>query len=312
MSLARMLVLRSIVVNGGALLWGSYLWRSGVHPALAIFAAIAVEPALQALLLAPQFITGALKDKRRGPRLGPCKALRLWARETWICWRMFGGYMPYRSRFAEPRITHNPATPALLLIHGYVCNRAVWKPLLNSKTLRDCNVATLNLEPVFAPLDNYAASIHRAIEDLRQRSGATQVTLVCHSMGGLAARTYLRQYGVKLVQGVITLATPHQGTWFARFGFGFNAQQMRTGSPYLAQLARDSARHAELFTCIGSCDDNLIVPRAGLWLQGAENIVVEEIGHLSMVAAPATYALLAAQVNAAPSHASSSASHDLR
>lgn len=293
MSLARLLILRSIVVNGMALLLGLYLWRSGAHPAFAVLAAVAVEPTLQALLLAPQFITGALKDKLPGPRLSPWAALRLWGRETWICWRMFGWYLPYRSRFAEPRITHNPATPAVLLIHGYVCNRAVWRPLLASKTLSHCNVATLNLEPVFAPIDNYAASIHRAIEDLRQRSGASHVTLVCHSMGGLAARTYLRQYGARLVRRVITLATPHQGTWFARFGFGFNAQQMQTGSPYLAQLARDTARHAELFTCIGSNDDNLIVPRAGLWLQGAENIVIEKTGHLTLIAAPATYAFLA-------------------
>lgn len=303
MSLARMLIVRSIVVNGGALLLGTYLWRHGVHPALAVFAAIAVEPALQALLITPQFITGAFKDKRPGARLGLWAALRLWIREVWLCWRMFGWQMPYRSRFAEPRITHNPVTPAVLLIHGYLCNRAVWKPLLDSKALSHCNVATLNLEPVFAPLDNYAASIHRAIEDLRQRSGATQVTLICHSMGGLAARTYLRQYGVRLVRRVITLSTPHQGTWFARCGFGFNAQQMRSGSPYLAQLARDSARHAELFTCVGSCDDNLIIPRTSLWMkgkgmEGAENIVVEEIGHLSLIASPATYALLAARMNA--------------
>jgi triacylglycerol esterase/lipase EstA (alpha/beta hydrolase family) len=54
--------------------------------------------------------------------------------------------------------------------------------------------------------------VDKAVADLRQRTGAAQVALVCHSMGGLVARAYLRAYGDEAVACVVTLGSPHRGT----------------------------------------------------------------------------------------------------
>lgn len=51
-----------------------------------------------------------------------------------------------------------------------------------------------------------------------ERKGADEITLVCHSMGGVAARLYLKDNSIgnpdakKKIKCVITLATPHHGT----------------------------------------------------------------------------------------------------
>ena len=52
-----------------------------------------------------------------------------------------------------------------------------------------------------ATLSKYAS----AVEKLRRETGAARITLVCHSMGGLAARTYLRRHGHHAVQRLIVL-----------------------------------------------------------------------------------------------------------
>lgn len=50
------------------------------------------------------------------------------------------------------------------------------------------------------------------IDQARERSGAAQVVLVAHSMGGLVARSYLQSSGYRNdVARLITLGTPHRG-----------------------------------------------------------------------------------------------------
>lgn len=235
------------------------------------------------LLLAVEFTTGALIDHRAGRRLGPWAAIRLWWQETWTSWRMFDIHMPFFANFAEPPLQPDPSRPAVLLIHGFACNRAVWKPLLDSGLLAGCNVATINLEPVWGAIDTYGPVIRDAVHRLRTASGAARVTLVCHSMGGLAARVYLRDFGADAVKRVVTVATPHAGTVFAKFGYSLNTRQMRRGSDFLRELGLATAPMAGHFVCIGSRDDNLIVPRASVWLPGAQHLTVERVGHLAML-----------------------------
>ena len=177
-------------------------------------------------------------------------------------------------------MVRDPARPAVLLVHGYMCNRAVWRgwlPRLSSTA----NVATLNLEPVFGPIEGYAGRIAQAVERLREASGAPQVTIVAHSMGGLATRAYLRSHGTSAVCRVITVATPHYGTVFARLGLGCNARQMRPDSDFLRAL--NAAPEPVPFVCVAASDDNLIVPRASPLLSGWPSIRIERVGHLAML-----------------------------
>jgi triacylglycerol esterase/lipase EstA (alpha/beta hydrolase family) len=140
----------------------------------------------------------------------------------------------------------------------------------------------VNLEPVFGPVERYADVVRDAIEKLRAATGAERITLVGHSMGGLAARTYLRHHGHHAVQRVVTIDTPHHGTLFATLGRGSNARQMRNACEFVRALGRDD--EPVDFVCFASQHDNLIVPRNNQVLAGAEAVWFEEIGHLAMLA----------------------------
>lgn len=249
-----------------------------------------------ALVLAIELVVGAIVDPRT-PRAALVHALRVWLGETGCSLRVFAWRQPFASGFAEPPLVRDPDRPAVLLIAGYVCNRAVWKPLIDSNALAHCNVATVNIEPVFGSIDLYADEIDAAVHRLQQATGAAQVVLVCHSMGGIAARAYLRKHGDGAVEQIITLASPHHGTVFGLLGHGANARQMAKGCEYLTSLAgAETVERRRRFTCIATADDNLVVPRTSPLLPDARHHMMDGVGHLALLEDERAWRLIAAAI----------------
>ena len=229
--------------------------------------------------------------------LGWARHIRLWLGEIAAAWSVFLFWMPLE-RLLMPRdcpppaggaasATGGPAHLPILLIHGYVNNAgALWR-LWKTLCRKGFSVHTLNLEPVYGSIDQYAALIEARIAAICAASGAAQVTLVCHSMGGLAARAYLRHCAVRRVEPrmakLITLGSPHHGTLLARIERSANGGQMRPHSAWLAALAahEQSAWPCPLIS-IYSLDDNIVVPASSARLNGARNIELAGIGHISL------------------------------
>ncbi|MFN9029203.1 MAG: esterase/lipase family protein [Betaproteobacteria bacterium] len=250
------------------------------------------------LVLAIELLVGALADPRR-PRTSFAHVLRVWLGESIVSLRAFGWRQPFAAGFAEPPRLHDPRRPAVLLIAGYVCNRAAWTGLLRSGLLSKYNVATVNLRPVFGSIDLYAEEIHAAVEALRAETGAQRVILVGHSMGGLAARAYLRRHGSEAVVRVITLATPHHGTIFGALGHGANAREMRKDCKYLTTLAgAETAALRRRFVCIATLDDNLVVPRTSPLMPDAEHHLLDGVGHLALIEDPRAWRLIVQAIEA--------------
>jgi pimeloyl-ACP methyl ester carboxylesterase len=214
--------------------------------------------------------------------------VRLWVGEVLAAWSLFVVAMPFeRWLFARDRVGAQVGRVPVLLIHGYVNNAgSMWR--LRSALLRAGHaVHTLNLEPVYAGIDDYASRIAARVDAVRSRHGGAAVALVCHSMGGLAARAYLRycagagrEAGLALV---VTLGTPHHGTALSAIEMSPNGRQMRLGSPWLTALA---AAEGGAWPCplvsIWSRDDNIVAPQASAELLGARNLAVEGVGHISL------------------------------
>jgi pimeloyl-ACP methyl ester carboxylesterase len=296
MSLAGILRISLALQFVAGTLLGVWLLPDGAALWQAFAIAIALPVAGTAFVLAIEFAVGALVDPRQ-PRSSIGNVLRVWLGETWCSLRVFAWRQPFASNFAEPALAADPQRPALLLIAGYVCNRAVWRPLLDSGQLAACNIATVNLEPVFDSIDHYAAEIDAAIARLRDATGAARVMLVCHSMGGIAARAYLRRHGHAAIDRVITLASPHHGTIFGVLGHGDNARQMARGSEYLTTLAgAETLEIRRRFVCIATRDDNLVIPRSSPLLPDAEHHEIDGVGHLALLEDPRAWALIAAAV----------------
>ncbi len=278
--LRRILRVSSLLTLALATVLAVWFVDLGLSPRIAIAIGLLLPFAIHAIPLAGEFITGAVMDKRPIARLSVAAAARLWLVESWRSFVVFNIDQPWRADFAERPVVRNAARPAVLLIHGYMCNRASWRQWVCEGLPADWNVATISLEPVYAPVEDYAEPLQRAVQKLRAQSGAERVTLICHSMGGLAARAYLRAKGHDAVARVITIDTPHHGTVFARFAHGHNSRQMRRACDYVQRLA-ESDEPVE-FICFASQHDNLVVPRDSQVLSCAEAVWFEKIGHLAM------------------------------
>ena len=211
---------------------------------------------------------------------------RVFLEEAWVSLRAFDFVQPL---FGGRPLTSAPAPGStdrlpVLFVHGFYCNRAVWRPLARHLAAQGHMTGSVNLEPVFTSIDDYVEVIARGVRELQARSGEEQVALVCHSMGGLVARSYLVDRGSIDVARVITLGTPHRGTLQARLPFARNVAEMRFDSEWLRRLAaRERREDRQLFSVFFSHHDNIVTPQSVQVLADAEIIELGGVGHLSML-----------------------------
>ena len=182
------------------------------------------------------------------------------------------------------RLRPSGTRPPLLLIHGYGCSRAAWWWHRRWLEAAGWTVATLNLEPIYSSIDNYVPAVEKRVAEVLAATSATQLVLVGHSMGGLVARAWLRRHGADRVAKLVTLGTPHAGSELAIIGWGENARQMRTGSPWLAAFAKEAIGVETL--AIYSPHDNFVMHRQALELPGATLKGIDALGHLAMLYSP--------------------------
>jgi pimeloyl-ACP methyl ester carboxylesterase len=245
------------------------------------------------LLVAGSFIAGRVATRREGgERHAPLRGLSTaLLRETLaFCATTFASIAePCRQAPREDAGRAAAASP-VLLIHGIVCNRAVWRPLLARLAARGfAPVRALNLEPLFADIDTHAASVVQALRELQRASDGRPVAIVAHSMGGLVARAALRVCAPGLVSRIVTIASPHHGTALARLFRSAPARQMRPGSAWLQALNASQEGHWPVpVTSIYSLHDNLVTPPHTAALTGARLHELTGLGHLSLLRADAS------------------------
>lgn len=179
----------------------------------------------------------------------------------------------------------------VLLIHGVLCNGAVWRPL--AARLREAGFGplhALDLEPLATSIERYADQVARELLVLHEQSGGERVAVIAHSLGGLVARAALRTLGASAFGPLITVATPHHGTAMARWVGLESMRQIRPESPWLAALngSRSAAAAPEMsaMTSLYSLDDELVVPAGSAALEGAHNIGLAGVGHLGLLSSP--------------------------
>ena len=280
--LQRLLLASQVLLALAAMAW--LIQRVGLHPVLAVPLGLLLPVGLHAAFLGGGFLLAAAAG---GPR--PAHAVgslpvwvKAWAVEVLDSMRTF--------LFAQPLLAHRtwpqPPVPSripVLLVHGYFCNRAVWLPMASRLAEAGHPIAGIDLEPPFASIDTQAEALAQAVERLRQVTGAPRVALLGHSMGGLAARAFMRQHGDAAVAHVVTLGTPHRGTVLAWFGLGTCVREMRPDSDWLQALAASEppARHRR-FTLVRTWQDNIVAPHAIQALEGARMIDFGGIGHVTL------------------------------
>ncbi len=232
---------------------------------------------------------------------------------TVFCWRQpffsndEADYLP--KAIAQTEACAQQRTRGVVLVHGFFCNRGFWTPWMRRLRARGTPFVAVNLEPIFGSIDNYATLIEAAVNRVRDATGCAPV-IVCHSMGGLAARAWLRQCRAEPADcqalHIVTIATPHHGTWLARFGHTTNVAQMRLDGEWIKTLEQDEralmeraatiapskspSMHGKVkaipFTCWYSNCDNIVMPARNATLSGADNRLLSGLAHVSMAFDP--------------------------
>jgi triacylglycerol lipase len=176
----------------------------------------------------------------------------------------------------------------IVLIHGVVDNRSIFTVLRRGLRRRGFGrVQSLNYSPLTDDVREVADRLRDAVEELCAETGYERVHLIGHSMGGLVARYYVqRMGGDHRVHTLVTLGTPHSGTYAARLVPHPVARQLRPGSAIIAELGEPADGCRTRFVAFWSDLDQMIIPSGSARLEHPDlvvrNVFVRGVGHLSL------------------------------
>jgi pimeloyl-ACP methyl ester carboxylesterase len=205
---------------------------------------------------------------------------------------IFGWRMPWRSNAIEDHLPRaSRGLRGVVFIHGYVCNRGLWNPWMRRLHKLDRAFVAVSLEPAFASMDDYVPQVERAVRRIEAATGLAPV-IVAHSMGGVVARAWLRSRaahrrsdGTDEAARLITIGTPHRGTWLARMAMAENVRQMRVDSDWMKALAAgEPSTLPGLITSWWSECDQIVYPPPTAVYPGSEARQLRGVGHIALTA----------------------------
>ena len=270
----------------GAWLSARHGWSAAVLVAGAVGGAVLVRLALVCVSLGISWL--ARSARAPGEQLGLAGSAALVAGE----WRAMLAnnflWLPLENSVlrADPPFRPSPRVP-IVVVHGYFSNRGTLCSLVRALDAAGAGpVFAPSLPAILAPIESFAAHLERVVREVTEATGQPRVVLVCHSMGGLVARAYLRTHGPARVAALITLASPHHGTVLAALGIGTNGRQMRAGSDFLRDLARSEGESGPGVPGLSvyTVHDNLVAPQDSSRLSWARNVPVHGVAHVAMLA----------------------------
>lgn len=152
----------------------------------------------------------------------------------------------------------------------------------------------INLFPNFASAEEQALKVKAKAEAMMKAAGSSKIHLVVHSFGGLISRHYIQNLGGSaVIDQLVTIATPHLGTYAAYLGPGESAVQLRPDSEFLKKLnAQGFAYPPVKYTSIWSNLDEIVLPPKHSIMPDSQVFYVPWTGHLTIMFSQRTYAAI--------------------
>lgn len=196
------------------------------------------------------------------------------------------------ARGSDPQVVAAQATgqgnPVLLVhgIHGSSQNFAAMLPWLRGQGFDPVALDFVDVAWKDWSLDDLADQVALHVMALRQRTGKDQVDIVAHSLGGVAARQFIKfRGGDRYVKHLVCLGSPHHGVGYAALGPGITiADLFRPHSEQLNALNRPAETYGAVsYTNVWSTGDYMeMLPFASGRLVGAFNFRIDGTPHSGM------------------------------
>lgn len=188
--------------------------------------------------------------------------------------------------------------PPVLLIHGFLGTRGAMFPLELRLKRDGFTVFSINLGPLnIGDIRKSAFRIHSKIQRILREVDLDKIDVIGHSMGGLIGLYYIKKFsGHQFVRKLITLGTPHDGTWVALAGVAAlgllspSTWQLLPNNFFLQELKADPLPpHVDYYSVAGSHD--LICPPERSRLLGSKYIEIP-CGHAGLATSVEVYRVL--------------------
>ena len=227
--------------------------------------------------------------------------------------------LPISSRVGTP--LHCTEQPVLLL-HGFLATPLALSSLVARLHRSGLCAHIVQLGGLLGrfnslPIEQVARVVADRVEQLAQAHRRERIDVVAHSAGGLIGRYYVQRLdGARRVRHLVTLGTPHRGTFWAYAGYVLGGllpslPQMAPGSPLLRALTDESFPRRVRLTSVYSPSDS-ICPPSSCCLESQrrphlKNVEVARIGHLEFLVSARISSIIRHELESvAPPHVGSS------
>lgn len=176
----------------------------------------------------------------------------------------------------------------ILLVHGITDNRSIFALLKRGLVKRGFNsIFAMNYSMLTMDIRAAALRLSEEVEAIVAETGYERIHIIGHSLGGLIARYYVtRLGGDDRVHTLVTLGTPHQGSYLAYLVPTPLTKQLRPGSGVLRELDEPISECRTRFLCYWSDSDEIILPTSNAVLAhpdlAARNVRLSAVGHASL------------------------------
>ncbi len=177
--------------------------------------------------------------------------------------------------------------PPLIFVHGLGGNRGNFWPMALFMRFSGRKRSYKIHFDGSQSFDDMAAALARFVRDVQEATGESTVEVVAHSMGGLIARLAIVDYDLgDAVRTLITLGTPHKGTFPARFANTDHTRLLRPESELIRHLEAHPLPAHIRTVCFWSKNDLLVLPAESGVLDGAEAVELTPFTHYSYLLDP--------------------------
>lgn len=184
-------------------------------------------------------------------------------------------------------------TLPVVLVPGYMGNRSNWYPLERRLLAAGfTDVHSLTYVPIATTVEQLAQWLTDTCRAVLEQSGADRLHVVGHSLGGVLVRYAAQRFGLApRLATAVTIAAPHRGAPVAVLGRGAVARALRPRSPLYDRLEEPGdGGQGVRWVAYYSNSDVVAPPRSARLVHpalSAENVLVPDQGHLSILRASA-------------------------